>query len=209
MDPITSKLKEHYSHKFELHGASPRGVDWANEEDVWLRYEKMLDVIPRQTIDRNEPVSLLDVGCGYGGLYLYAKRLGIPVRYTGIDVAENMIAYADAEIRGAEFYCADVFTFAPQDRFDFVVCSGILTQKLTASIRDMDIYAQRLIKRLFELCGQGVAFNVMTTKVNFMVDNLYYRNPVELFAFCLTEVSAKIRIDHAYPLYEYTIYLHR
>lgn len=49
----------------------------------------------------------------------------------------------------------------------------------------------------------------MTTKVNYMVENQYYRNPVELFAYCLAEITNKVRIDHAYPLYEYTVYLYR
>ncbi len=37
-------------------------------------------------------------------------------------------------------------------------------------------------ERLVALCTIGVAFNVMTTKVNYYSNNLYYRNPAELFS---------------------------
>jgi hypothetical protein len=62
---------------------------------------------------------------------------------------------------------------------------------------------------MFSLCTVGMAFNVMTTKVNYYADNLYYRNPAELFAWCLSEISPHLRLDHSYPLYEYTIYAYR
>lgn len=212
MDEITARLEKHYSRRFAEHGATPRGVDWSREEDVNLRYEKMLAVVEPSALNgpgRAEPASLLDVGCGYGGLYVYAKAKQVELKYTGVDVVKSMVEYASAELPEATFRHQDVFDLSSVERYDYVVSSGILTQKLTASIREMDDYARRLIKKMFELCRRGIAFNVMTTKVNFMVENLYYRNPVELFAYCFTEISEVIKIDHAYPLYEYTIYLYR
>lgn len=206
MDTITQALRAHYAGTFDRHGATSRGVDWGAPQDVEIRYSRMLDVIQE---DGSRPVSLLDVGCGYGGLYQYAQSRGISLRYTGIDVADNMIAHATQAFPDARFICADVFEFEPDAPFDYVVCNGILTQKLSTSIKEMDRYCQRLIKRLFDCCGTGVAFNVMTTKVNFMAENLYYRNPVELLAYCMSEVTDKVRLDHAYPLYEYTMYLYK
>ena len=41
-------------------------------------------------------------------------------------------------------------------------------------------YADRLIRKMFDSCRRGVAFNVMSTAANFMADNLYYRDPAEL-----------------------------
>ena len=49
----------------------------------------------------------------------------------------------------------------------------------------------------------------MTTHVNYQADNLYYRNPAELLAWCMSELTPRVRLDHAYPLWEYTLYLHR
>jgi SAM-dependent methyltransferase len=212
MDPITAALKDHYSGTFAEHGATARGVDWGRDADLALRYDKMLSVIePSSGSDNGSShgISLLDVGCGYGGLFGHARKRDVAIDYTGIDVVPQMIEHAKETFPTARFACRDVFDDALSERFDYVVCNGILTQKLTTSIREMDVYAQEMIKRLFELCRRGVAFNLMTNKVNFMVDNLYYRSPVELLSFCFAEVTDRIKIDHSYKLYDYTVYLYR
>ena len=49
----------------------------------------------------------------------------------------------------------------------------------------------------------------MTTHVNFTAPNLFYKNPLEMLAFCTTELSRKFKIDHAYPHYDYTMYVYR
>ncbi len=209
MHSITSKLAKHYSQKFSEHGATPKGVDWSRAEDVMLRYNKMLAVIESLSLDKSEPVSLLDVGCGYGGLYLYATSKGMKLNYTGIDVAENMIEHASIEIPEAKFQHKDLFDLSSESRHDYVVCNGILTQKLETPSLQMDQFAAHLIRQMFSLCNIGIAFNIMTTKVNYYSNNLYYRNPAELLSWCLSEISPHIKLDHAYPLYEYTIYVYR
>jgi hypothetical protein len=50
---------------------------------------------------------------------------------------------------------------------------------------------------------------VMTSKVNFYANNLYYRNPSEMLAWCQMEITPFVKLNHAYPLYEYTVYLYR
>jgi SAM-dependent methyltransferase len=204
MHNVSIQLRDHYSQKFTEFGATPKGVDWGKKDDVLLRYEKMLNVIERGA----EAPSLLDVGCGYGGLYIFAIEQNLKINYTGIDVSENMIAYARKNITDAQFYEGDILAYNPPQPFDYVVCNGVLTQKLKVSIRDMDDFSHLLIPKMFSLCSRGIVFNIMTSKVNYMEDNLYYRNPVELFAFCLTNITRRIKIDHSY-LYEYSVYLYR
>ena len=206
MNPISETLRQHYSEKFALHGASSQGVDWgANEANVLLRYQKMLGVLK----DSHGRPSLLDVGCGYGGLLSYANDKKIELDYTGIDVAENMIEWARANQAGGIFTVGDVTHHEFEGQFDYVVCNGILTQKLDTTNLAMDQFAAQLIKRMFSLCRVGIVFNVMTTKVNYFSNNLYYRNPAELFSWCLSEISSHIRLDHSYPLFEYTLQIYR
>jgi SAM-dependent methyltransferase len=201
---VSRQLGDHYSQKFKEFGPTPKGVDWGENDDVLLRYEKMLNIIEPGI----KTPSLLDVGCGFGGLYTFAKEKNIKINYAGIDISENMISYARENITDAQFFEGDVLEFTPPKPFDYVVCNGILTQKLKISIREMDDFSHLLIPKLFSLCSRGIVFNLMTTKVNYMVDNLYYRNPVEILAFCLTNITRRLRIDHSY-LYEYSVYLYR
>lgn len=207
MDPISKALAQHYSDTFSKHGPSSAGVDWgADEVKMLLRYEKMLRVADYQAGDKP---SLLDVGCGYGGLQQFAASKNLALDYTGIDVAGNMIEWAQANQPAGSFIHGDVLDHKFDREFDYVICNGILTQKLEASGSEMDQFAARLIRRMFSLCTIGVAFNVMTTKVNYFANNLYYRNPAELLSWCLSEITPHIKLDHSYPLYEYTIYLFR
>ncbi|RMG24560.1 MAG: class I SAM-dependent methyltransferase [Methanobacteriota archaeon] len=206
MTEVSKKLKEHYEATFQVHGPTSQGVDWGEDASrLALRYEKMLAVI----VEASDAVSILDVGCGFGGLLAYSQKKGVKVDYTGIDVAENMIEWARNKCMNAEFVCGDILEVDFGRRFDYVVCNGILTQKLDVPGMVMDRFAGRLIRRMFDLCYKGIAFNVMTTKVNYFSNNLYYRNPAEMLSWALSEITPYIKIDHSYPLYEYTMYLYR
>jgi len=204
---ITETLRSHYEQSFRAHGATAKGVDWGERaSDLGIRYDKMAAVIATETAG---PVSLLDVGCGYGGLYDHLIARKVAVDYTGIDAVAAMIDSARERHPDARFVLGDILEWNAAGQYDYVVSNGILTQKLDVPGAEMDEYASLLIRRMFSLCGRGIAFNVMTTKVNYFANNLYYRNPAELFAWCMTELTRHIRIDHAYPLYEYTMYLYR
>jgi SAM-dependent methyltransferase len=204
VDPISEVLGRHYAETFARHGPTPQGVDWGTDASrALLRLDKMLAVMGA------EPgATLLDVGCGYGGLLAHALGKGFRIDYTGIDVAENMIQWATANMPLGRFVYGDVLDHPFAGTFDYVVCNGILTQKLQVPGLEMDRFARRLIRRLFELARCGLAFNVMTTKVNYFAPNLYYRNPAELLSWCMSEITPHVRLDHAYPLYEYTMYLY-
>jgi hypothetical protein len=81
----------------------------------------------------------------------------------------------------------------------------------------MERHTKRLARKMFELCRHGVAFNMMSTRVNFMVDNLYYQNPADLLAWLLAEVSPRVRLDHGYSslasgkgkFYDFTVYVYK
>lgn len=62
----------------------------------------------------------------------------------------------------------------------------------------MDHFLEALVRQMFALCKVGIAFNVMSSYVNFTAPNLYYRSPVEMLAWCMSEVSTKVMLDHAY-----------
>ena len=207
MDPITESLRRHYAEKFSAHGPTSEGVDWGSDESrMLLRYHKMLAVLEAPLAKKP---SILDVGCGYGGLLKYLEKLKIEADYTGIDVADNMIKWASENLKSGKFVCGDILDSSFERGFDYVVCSGVLTQKLDTPAADMDRFAAKLIRTMFDLCKRGIAFNVMTTKVNYFANNLYYRDPADMLSWCLSGITRHVKIDHAYPLYEYTVYLYR
>ena len=211
MDPISQAFLEHHSAVFREFGATPRGLDWsADASDTHLRYEKMLAAIDFLRTPHDHKISLLDVGCGYAGLLDYAKASGLRLDYTGIELVPEMVEHARSIHPEARFLCGSFLQQEFREGFDYVVCSGIMTQKLKASHRAMETYARSVISKMYALCTVGAAFNLMTTNVNYMDEKLFYTSPVEMLAFCLSNLTNRVRIDHAYRLFfEYTTYLYR
>jgi SAM-dependent methyltransferase len=206
LSDVTQRLQAHYRATFRAHGATPQGVDWGPRvEAARLRQDAMLAVT-----DGCPPGgTLLDVGCGYGALADRIDECSMELDYTGIDVVGEMTSEGRRRHPHRRFLDGDFLAAVPAESYDYVVCNGILTQKLDASILEMNAHARKLVSAMFAACRRGCAFNVMTTHVNYQADNLYYRNPVELLAWCMTELTPHVRLDHAYPLYEFTIYLYR
>jgi SAM-dependent methyltransferase len=207
-EPIVDAYRKHYAATFARFGPTSRGVDWGEWPDVHIRYGKMLEVI-EPVHAAQATVSLLDVGCGFGGLLDYAKSRGTSIDYTGIDLIPEMVSHASKNHPDARFTVGDIFTLSESQSFDYAVCNGILTLKLETSILDMDQFARLLIRQIFSVARRGIAFNMMSSHVNFMAPHLYYKNPLEIIAFCSMELSRRFRLDHAYPLYEYTVYVYR
>jgi len=217
MDKITHLLKDYHRKVFSQHGATAKGVDWNDEAEVIVRYDKMLKVVEMDFYEGPERPTLLDVGCGWGGMAKRAREIGNPVIITGVDVVEEMIVHAKQEFPEHTFEAADVFEMEDVETYDFVVCNAILTQKHDVSIPEMELFTKNLVRKMFSLCRYGIAFNMMSTRVNFTVGNLYYQNPVELFTWLLSEVSPRVVLDHGYSslssgvgrYYDFTAYVYK
>jgi trans-aconitate methyltransferase len=216
MDKLTQQFQQHHKELFLRHGPTPLGVDWKDETEMLYRYEKMLGVFNKDFLELADVPTLLDVGCGWGGLLKYSRERGRDLAYTGIDVVGEMISFCRNNYTNAIFRETDIFEMDPSaEQYDFVVCNAILTQRLTASIREMDEFAKKLVSKMFSLCRHGVAFNMMSNHVNFMVDNLFYKSPLEMTAYCFDQLSPRVRLDHGYSslmnqrakYYDFTIYV--
>ena len=207
MHKISEIMKSHYTETYLQHGDTSKGVDWGiNSAQAENRQHQMLSVA-NLSINRNQFFSILDVGCGYGALADLIDEKGLKVKYTGVDIVPEMVTNAKKRHPDKSFLEED-FLATNSSRHDYVVCNGILTQKLTVTKLEMDHYAKVIIRKMFELCNIGIAFNIMNTNVNFQNNNLYYQSPIEMASWCISELSPRIKMDCAYdPWFEYTVYV--
>lgn len=109
-----------------------------------------LERLPRGMAD---PVHILDVGSGGGGMLKYiagwAQRRGIAVELTGIDLNPYSTRAAEestAEERGITWVTGDIFKYQPKKPVDIIVTSlmahHLEDEEIIALLRWMDFTAQ-------------------------------------------------------------------
>ena len=54
-----------YSSAIEKHGVTAKGLNWASKENQLIRFNKILELLPK---DLSE-LTLIDAGCGFGDFY--------------------------------------------------------------------------------------------------------------------------------------------
>lgn len=59
--------------------------------------------------------------------------------------------------------------------------------------------------KLNKIADKGIAFNLLTSYVDYKDDNLFYADPGEYIDFCKKELSNKVNLYHDYDLYEWTL----
>lgn len=115
----------------------------------------------------DQPVSVLDCGCGYGFLgLLLLPYLPDGSTYTGIDFADDLIKKGktlfESQNIKAEFLCDNVFEYSAENRYDLVICQAVLRHldDPAAFIRKMITFAKPGgyvvcidSNREFECCG--------------------------------------------------------
>lgn len=86
--------------------------------------------------ENGQPLTVLDVGSGYGDLLRAIRRAfrkrGFPVRLVGLDLSRETIRIAEAATDAADeivYHAGDVFAFTPQEPVDIVV-SSLLTHHM-------------------------------------------------------------------------------
>lgn len=203
------KIKVHYEECLRQHGPTYKGMDWPVAEDVEKRFKVMLAMLDQ---DRNAPVSLLDLGCGVGFLidHLQAHCPASGIEYFGIDISSKMIEQARKRHSSFRFECRDVLhNPLPEKSVDYIVMNGLLTEKLTLSYPVMEKFAVEMIKAAYSACTKGIAFNVMSSNVDWCRLDLFHWPLDRAAALLSRECTRNLVIRMDYSLYEYTVYAFR
>ena len=81
-----------------------------------------------QEFEKNEPLKILDIGCGDGATAVFMQKLFPAWEITGIDVSEKSIAAAiNRKLPGVSFLLYDgTNTFFNGNEFDIIFMAGVL-----------------------------------------------------------------------------------
>jgi SAM-dependent methyltransferase len=193
----------------ERYGDSYLGVGWTKSKDLAdLRYRVMLDLIPAP---RDEEVTLLDFGCGASHLLDYIVERGVTrVSYSGLDLSPKFLALSRSKHPSVTYYDLDVLEDSDRlPEFDYVILNGIFNYRGELSHDEMRAYCHALLRSIFPKARRAIAFNAMSTQVDWERDDLFHLPLDELASFLTSEISRHFVVRHDYGLYEYTTYVFR
>jgi SAM-dependent methyltransferase len=189
-------------------GDNFRGVGWTRSEaEVLRRYRVMLELVRPET----RPASLLDFGCGLGHLFeLIRKEDHRGIDYTGLDLSERFLGAARARHPDAHFLRLDAVERPDElPEFDYIVMNGIFNYRGEVGYEAMLAYWMRLLEAVYPRARHGLAFNVMSKRVDWERDDLFHLPFDTAIDFVATRLSRHFVIRHDYGLYEYTCYVYR
>lgn len=205
MDTVIDVTKEFFQKTLDEYGASAQGVGWNGRDAQQIRYKILSKVIE----EGDDSFTMCDYGCGVG-YYLsflrehYRQR---SVKYVGYDILQDML------LRARENYGADdeshsfVLGEHLQDRYDYIVSSGIFNLKQDIEENKWKQYILETIEQFDKHSIKGFAFNALTkySDLDKMRPDLYYSDPLFLFDYCKKNFSRNVALLHDYDLYDFTI----
>jgi len=199
------KLAEHYDKCFKEYGDTHLGVDWPKLEDTFKRYDVMIGLIKEK-----KPTTLLDFGCGTAALNQYIEFLKIKnIKYSGLDINDGFYNVSKLKFPNNDFYCLDILKNESIPNFDYIVCNGPFTEKRDLSQEEMMDFFISVIKKLWNKCNKGIAFNLMSKHVDWERNDLFHVSLDELGWFLKNNLSRNFIIRNDYGLYEYTTYVYK
>jgi hypothetical protein len=119
-----------------------------------------------------------------------------------------MVAEAKKRHPDYNFRQQDILTNPLKAEYDIILMNGVLTVKAALKQAQMEAFAKKLIEAAFRKCRVALAFNVMSTHVDWQREDLFHW-PFDAAADFLASLSKHFVFRQDYGLYEYTAYLYK
>jgi SAM-dependent methyltransferase len=176
-------------------------VDWNGVDSHQTRHRQFL-----RLFDGATDASIIDLGCGFGDFLRFLRAEGYRGRFTGYDIAPEMIEKA-RELHGETEDSQWRIGAEPDDAADFAVASGIFNVKGDVPDAIWTRYVRQTIDVLAHAGRRGFAFNVLSLSSDpeRRRPNLYYADPADMLAHCLSRYGRSVALLQDYGLYEFTI----
>jgi SAM-dependent methyltransferase len=198
---ILSEVAAYYASRLEAYGTTPQGVDWNGVDSHEQRHKQFL-----RLVDGSPNASIIDLGCGFGDFLRFLRDAGHQGRFIGYDIAPSMIEKA-RRLHGESDDCQWRIGAEPAEVADFAIASGIFNVKGDVTNEIWTRYVHRTIDILARAGQCGFAFNVLSLSndPDRRRPNLYYADPTDMLAHCLSRYGRSIALMQDYGLYEFTI----
>lgn len=202
---MSEQIKQHYQQLFEKHGRDHNAVQYSSKESQFARFDVLLELA-------HDARSVADIGCGLGDLLPLLRQTHPHVKYTGYDFVEAFIEDARLQYQAdklAKFEQLDILQNEIAEKADYVLLSGMLNNLMDDNITFTEI----TLTKMWQAANKGIAFNALSSYVDYQDEGLFYHDPLALFHFCKTKFSKYVTLRHDYDVkensipFEFTIYV--
>jgi len=200
---MTRRIADHYRALLREHGDSAEAAQYSSRESQFRRFAALAPIADLR--DKR----VLDFGCGTASFADYLAGIGqTPAHYTGVDVVSEFFDIAREKVPGGHFCHPDALGDA---EFDYAFVSGVFNNRRKGNRK----FWQDTVQSLFARCRGGVAFNMMSTYVDFQDPNLFYEAPERAFGFLKRHVTPYVVLRHDYlpkigsVPFEFALYAYR
>lgn len=156
------KLEKRYYENYLRYGAGDeRSLGWSKNKQN-IRFEQLLRFLnPKMG-------SLLDVGCGFGDLYIYLKNQQKgKIDYFGIDIMSQFIDEAVNLTEEPErFSCRDILHLGER-KFDYIVMAGIFGYRIYEEEERNYAHIEQVLKKALDICNVGVSVSFLSDKTDY------------------------------------------
>lgn len=194
-------IEEHYRALFNEFGDSHKSAQWSDQETQFKRFQILSE------IEDLNGKKILDFGCGTGEFATFLKKKNIDVDYTGVDIVLEFLECAKEKFPSHRF---EKFEDIKDEEFDYIFISGVFNNL----IDDNEKFYQGILKDLVNLAKKGIAFNMLSSYVDYYDEGLFYVKPENIFGFVKSEITPYVVLRNEYQLkeniipFEFTCYLY-
>ena len=176
--PLEVDLIAHsYGAAVRVRGATSLGVGWSTAEVQMLRLSVLCDLL--QGADPAVPVTVHDLGCGWGALWGVLKdRTAPPVScYTGYDITPEMIQTARRTHPADGLRARFVVSAHADEDADYGFVSGTYNFSDGTAEPVWEPYVEGSLRHFLSRCRKGLAFNLLHQRRR--TDRpMYYTDPL-------------------------------
>jgi len=194
------KYYNYFRKRFSQYGDDVRAL-WGSTASQEVRFRVLTEIGPLQG------ARILDVGCGFGGFYLFLQKEGTRVgSYTGVDIVPDMLEVARQRLPvSATLLQADFMKEEIPGSFDWVFASGIFFLPHTRWAE----YVVSALRKMYDSARLGVGANFLSAQSRSKDNFSRYAKPGSVLDLALREVTEKAVLRHDYRQNDFTLYLYR
>ena len=139
------------------------------------------------------------------------KEIKFNGEYVGYDISDEMINFAKNKYKKVRFEKKNIFKSKIREQFDYVIINGTFNNKINHNFE----WIKKTLKILFKNTKKAIAFNNISTYVDFFDKKLFYAHPEKIFNFCKSELSPLVSLKHDYQIkdkilpYEFTTFVYK